>query len=289
MSAPSPVAFGLTTPLIAGLGRLRRRPLVALLPTLVLLLPLLPVLVAIRGVLRAGADVALTELIAGAPKGAAGAVIVRPDAFGIRLLVALAGLLAIAVALVVVAGLVGGAATAGATRPLEALRRAWRAWPVVALSTVLAALIVALAAGAIVAVAVLAGRVRFQLTTVILVVGLGGLAVVVMRLSLWPALALEEGVPLRRAVRRAWTTTRGSAVRLVLAAVVVLVALGLPAWLLGRVVGFVLDRLADAEVLTLSPVAIGLWSLVLVPVAVVVGLVVWGVGARTVALAVRPD
>ncbi|WP_026911265.1 hypothetical protein [Patulibacter minatonensis] len=284
-AAPS-VAFGLTQPLLAGLHRIRRRPGAALLPTLVLLLPLVPVVLAIRGVLRAGADVALTELIAGAPRGAEGAVIVRPDGFGVRLLVLLALLLVVGVAVIVAAGLVVGAATAGSRSAGEGLRRAWAAWPLVALWTVVIALAVAVVAGAVIAVAVLAGRVRFQLTSVVLVLGLGAIAVVLMRLSLWPALALERDVPLRAAVARSWRSTRGNAVRLVLAALVALAAVALPTYLVGLLIGFVLDRLADAEVLALSPVAIGLWSLVLVPVAVVVGAVVWGAGARAVALAV---
>lgn len=290
MPRPSPadaVAFGLTTPLLAGLGRLRRRPGHVLLPVLVLLLPLVPVALAIAGVLRAGADVALTGLIAGAPDGATGAVIGRPDGFGLRMLVALAALLVVGAAIVVAAGLVVGAATAGATSTGDALRRAWRAWPAMTLWTVLAALAVAVVAAAVIAVAILAGRVRFQLTGVVLVAGLGALGVVLVRLSLWPAVALDEGVPLPRALRRAWALTRGSAIRLVLAAVVVLLALALPTGLVWLAVTAVLDALADAEVLELSPVAIGLWALVLVPVAVLVGTVVWGVGARTITAAVQ--
>jgi hypothetical protein len=290
--APAPsvatpaVRFGLTQPLLSGLGRIRRRPGVALLPVLVLLLPLVPIALAVRGVLRAGADVALTELIAGAPRGAAGAVIVRPDGFGIRLLVLLAVLLVVGAAVVVAAGLVSGAATAGATRVGDAVRRAWGAWPLMVLWTVVMSLVALLVVAAVVAVAVLAGRLRFQLTAVVLVAGLGALAVVVLRLSLWPSLAIERDEPLRAAVRRSWSATRGSAVRLVLASAVAAVAVALPTWLVGLAIGFVLHRLADAEVLALSPVAIGLWSLVLVPVAVLVGAVVWGTGARTVALAV---
>ncbi|MDO9409187.1 hypothetical protein [Patulibacter sp.] len=287
MSAPSPapVAFGLTLPLRAGLGRLVRRPLATLLPVLLLLLPVVPVALAVAGVLRAGADVALTELIAGAPADAPGAVIVRPDGFEVRLLIALAALLTVGVALVVAAGLVTGAATAGSRGAGDAVRRAWRAWPGVALVIVLSALAVALVAAGVVAVAVLAGRVRFQLTSVLLTVGLGATAVVVLRLSLWPAVALRDGVGLRRALGASWTATRGSVVRLVLAAVVVVVALALPTGLAWLAITAVLDALADAEVLELSPVAIGLWALVLLPPAVLVGVVVWGVGGRAVLVA----
>lgn len=284
---PDLVAFGLTTPLLAGLRRLRRRPGHVLLPTLVLLLPLVPVALAVAGVLRAGASVALTELIAGAPEGATGAVIVRPDGFGVRMLLALAVLLVVGAALVVAAGLVVGAATAGAAGAGEALRRAWRAWPAMALWTVLAGLAVAAAAAVVVVLALLAGRLRFPLTAVVLVAGLGTIAVALVRLSLWPTVALDEDVPLHRAVGRAWAITRGHVIRLVLASVVVLLALAFPTGLVWLAVTAILDALADAEVLALSPVAIGLWALALVPVAVLVGTVVWGVGARTVAVAAQ--
>ena len=291
MSAPSPapVAFGLTTPLLAGLGRVRRRPLGTLLPALALLLPVVPVAIAILAVLRGGADVAMTELLAGAPEGAAGAVILRPDGHGIRMLVALAALLVVAVALVAVAGLVAGAAASAGGSTGDAVRRAVRAWPATAATVVAGALAVGIAAAVVIAVALLAGRVRFQLTGVVLVLGLGAIAVVLVRLSLGPAIALEDGTGRPAALRQAWSRTRGSGIRLVLASVVVLLAFAVPtavAWLLITVV---LDALARSEVLDLSPVAIGLWSLVLVPAAVLVGTVVWGVGARAVALAVRPQ
>jgi hypothetical protein len=282
----APVAFGLTTPLLAGLRRIVRRPGSTLLPVVVLLLPLVPVVLAIAGVLRAGADVALTELIAGAPADATGAVIVRPDGFGVRLLVALAGLLVIAGGIVAAAGLVAGAATAGSSGPGDALRRAWRAWPGVALSIVLGALVTGVAAAVVVTVAVLAGHLRFQLTGVVLVLGLGALAVVLVRLSLWPAIALADDASLVGALRRAWSGTRGHVIRLVLASVVVVLGLALPTAVVGLVVTGVLDAFADAEVLDLSPVAFGLWSLALVPVAVLLGTVIWGLGARSTAVAI---
>lgn len=284
-----PVAFGLTEPLLLGLRRVARRPAPVLVPVVVLLLPLLPIALAARGVLRAGGDVALTGLIAGAPRRTEGAVILRPDGHGVRLLLVLALLLALAVAVVVTAGLVVGAATHGSDRVREALGRAGRAWPRIAATTVGVALVTALAAGVVVAVAVLAGGVRFQLTPVVLTLGLGALAVAVLRLSLWPALAVAREESHRAALRRAWASTDGHVLRLVLAAVVAAVGLALPTWLVGELVGFVLERLADAELVTLSPVAVGLWSLILVPVAVVVGAAVWGVGARAVALRVDAD
>lgn len=286
---PAPVVFGLTMPLLAGLSSLRRRPATTLLPVLLLLLPVLPVALAVAGVLRAGADVALTELIAGAPADARGAVIVRPDAYEVRLLVALAALLVVAVALVVAAGLVAGAATAGAGGARDAVRRAWRAWPGIALVLVALALVTGVLAAGVVAVAVLAGGVRFQLTSVVLLAGLGTLGVVVLRLSLWPAVALLDGAGLRRALGSSWSATRGSVLRLVLAAVVALLALAAPAGLVWLAVTAGLDALADAEVLDLSPVAIGLWALVATPVAVLAGTVVWGVGARAVLVALRED
>jgi hypothetical protein len=286
--SPAPVAFGLTTPLRAGLGRVRHRPLRALAPVLVLLVPVVPVALAVLAVLRGGADVAMTELLAGAPDDAPGAVILRPDPFGVRMLVALAALLVVALALVAVAGLVAGAAAAGAASTGDAVRRAVRAWPATAATVVAGALAVGVAAAAVIAVALLAGRVRFQLTGVVLVLGLGALAVVLVRLSIGPAIALEDGVARPLALRQAWSRTRGSGIRLVLASVVVLLAFAVPTTVGWALIILVLDALADAEVLELSPVAIGLWALVLVPVAVVVGAVVWGVGARAVALAVRP-
>lgn len=304
-SAPAPVAFGLTEPLVLGLRSVLRRPGPALAPVLVLLLPLLPLAVAIRAVLRAGADEALTGLLAGAPRGAAGAVILRPDGSGVRLLLALAALLAVALAVVATAGLVAGTAGArtagdgpaadgrGATRSgpgtREALGHAVRTWPRVAATTLPAALVALLVVGLVILLAVLAGRLRFQLTAVVLTLGLGAVTVAVLRLSLWPALALAHRESALGALRRSWASTRGHVLRLVLAALVAAVALALPTWLVGLLVGFVLERLADAELLTLSPVAIGWWSLILVPVAVVVGATVWGVGARVVALRVDAD
>ena len=286
-STASPVAFGLTTPLVVGTRRVARRPVRTLLPVLLLLLPLVPLAIAVDGVLGAGASVALTELIAGAPSGAEGAVIVRPDAFGVRMLVALAALLVVGVALVAAAGLTAGAAAAGARGAGEAVRRASGAWPGIALATVGGALVAGLAAAVVVAVALLAGMLRFQLTSVVLVVGLGALAVVLLRLSLGPAVALDEDLSLRGALVRAWALTRGATIRLVLAAVVLLVALAVPTGLLWLAVTGVLDALADAETLELSPVAIGLWALVPVAVAVLVGVAAWGVAARAVAGALR--
>jgi hypothetical protein len=151
---------------------------------------------------------------------------------------------------------------------------------------VLVALVAGAAAAGVIAVAVLAGRVRFQLTTVVLVLGLGALAVVLVRLSLWPAVAAERGASPTAATAAAWRATRGSVIRLVLAAGIVVVALAVPTYVVARLIALVLGALSDAEVLGLSPVAIGLWSLLLVPVALLVGTVVWGAGARAVALAV---
>jgi hypothetical protein len=272
-------------PLRAGLRGVAR-PGTTLLPALVLLLPLLGVAAGVRAVMDAGADAALTGLVAGAPRGATDAVLLRPDAHGVRLLVALAALLVLGAALLVAAGLVAGAATAGASGAGDALRRALRAWPRTALVTVALALAAGAVAAGVIALAVLAGRVRFELTTVVLVLGLGALAVVLVRLSLWPALAAERGASPAAATAAAWRATRGSVIRLVLAAAIVVVALALPTWVLGRLIGLVLGALSDAEVLGLSPVAIGLWSLLFVPVALLVGTVVWGAGARAAALAV---
>lgn len=287
--APSaaPVAFGLTTPLLAGLRRVVRRPGRTLPPVLLLLLPLVPVAVAVVAVLRAGADVALTALLAGAPSGAEGAVIVRPDGFGVRMLVLLAALLVVAAAVVAAAGLAAGAAATGARSAGAAVRGALRVWPGVALVVIAGALLAGVLAAAVVAVALLAGELRFQLTGVVLLAGLGALAVALVRLSLWPAVARDEGLAARVALRRAWALTGGDVVRLTLAALVALVALALPAGVLWLAITAVLDALADAETLELSPVAIGLWALLPVPFTVVLGAAVWGIGARTVAGALR--
>lgn len=281
------VAFGLTTPLVVGLGRVVRRPLRTLLPVLVLLVPLMPLAWAVAAVLRGGADVALTALLAGASAGDAGAVIVRPDGFGVRMLALLAVLLVVGGALVVVAGLVAGAASTRARSVGEAVRTALRAWPGQALLAVAGALVVSAFGSAVVAVALLAGQVRFQLTTVVLVAGLGAIVVALLRSSLAPALAHEEGRSPTVALRRARAVTRGELVRLVLAALVALVALALPTGVVWLVVTAVLDAFSDAETLELSPVAIGLWALAPVPAVVVVGVAAWGVGARALALALR--
>lgn len=286
-SSGGPVSFGLTTPLAAGGRRVLRHPGRALLPVLVLLLPLVPVVVATLAVLDAGASVALTELIAGAPSDARGAVIVRPDGFGVRMLLVLAALVVVGLAVVAAAGLAAGATAGGARGPRGAVRGALRAWPSIVLAAVAGALAAGLAAAVVVAVALLAGALRFQLTGVVLVAGLGALAVVGLRLSLWPSVARDEGLSTRRALARAWALTRGSTIRLVLAAAVLVVAVAVPAGVLWLLVTGVLDALADAEAVELSPVAIGLWALAPVGVLALLGVAAWGVGARAVAHALR--
>lgn len=279
------VAFSLLRPLLGGLGRLRRAPLATLVPVLVLLLPLVPLGFGIDLVLREGGSAALQGLIAGAPRGAPGVLIERPDGAGVVRLVALAVLLVVAVALAVAAGLVGAGSTAqdaarGRGGAGAALRAAWRVWPSIAAILVLQALLLAAAAGVVVLIAVAAGQVRFQLTPVALVVGMVALGFAACRLSLWPAIALDEDRGAVASLARAWRLTRGEPVRVVAALLGLLLAVAVPIALIAKLVSFVLWRLEESELLLLSPQAIELWSWALIPFGLVVAAALWGIGAR---------
>ncbi|WP_320673120.1 hypothetical protein [Patulibacter defluvii] len=279
------VAFSLLRPVAAGIGRVRRAPLATLVPVLVLLLPLVPLGFGIDLVLREGGSAALQGLIAGAPRGAAGALIERPDGGGALRLLALGALLVAAAAVAAAAGLVGAGPTAqDAVRARRgvagAVGAAWRVWPSIAALLVLQALVVAAVAGAVVAVAVAAGQLRFQLTPVVLTVGLGALAAVVCRLSLWPAIALDEDRGAWSAAVRAWRLTGGEAVRTIAALLATVLVVAVPLMLLAKLVSFVLWRLERAELLLLSPQAIELWSWAPLPLGLVVAAALWGLGAR---------
>lgn len=246
---------------------------------LLLLLPVLPIAGAVVLLLRGAAGTALVGLLAGSPADAPGVVVVRPDAAGVRLLLLLYAFAAVAVAFALGAGLLAGAD--GRTRAtLRAAMRRWARW---ALAIAGAGLLLGSAALVAALTAVVAGRLRFQLTGVVLVLGLGPLVVVALRLSLAPAMAAAHGLGVRAAVRRAWAATRGEAARLTLAFAGLLLAVGVPVVVLARLGSAVLDGVAAAELVAVSPLAPGLWSLALVVAGAVAAATLWGLGARAVA------
>jgi hypothetical protein len=282
---PTPaVGFGLAFPLRAGSAAVRARDGGVVPAVLLLLLLVLPIVGALVVLLRGAAGTALVGLLAGSPADAPGVVVVRPDAAGLRMLVLLHALAAVAVAGTLGAGLLAGAGGRTGTT-LRAAARRWARW-VLALAA--AGLLVGLAALVVALTAVVAGRLRFQLTGVVLVLGLGPLLVVALRLSLAPAMAAAHGLGRRAAVRRAWTATRGEAARLTLAFAGLLLAVGIPVAVLARLASAVLDAVAAAGLVAVSPLTPGWWTLALVVAGAVVAATLWGLGARAVADDVGP-
>lgn len=277
--ASAAVGFGLAFPLRAAAGAVRARRGHVVRTVLLLLLPVLPVAAAVALLVRGAAGTALVGLLAGSPADAPGVVVVRPDAAGLRLLLLLYAVAAVAVAFVLGAGLLAGAGGAARTSLGASVRR-WARW---ALVLVGAALLLGSCVLAVALAAAVAGRLRFQLTGVVLVLGLGPLVVVALRLSLAPAMAAAHGLGVRGASRRAWSVTRGEAARLALAAAGLLLAVGVPVVVLARLGAAVLDGAAAAGLVAVSPLAPGLWTVAVVVAGAVVTATLWGLGARAVA------
>lgn len=280
-ASSSPVAFSLVQPLRASFG-LDGRPRVVLWTMLVLLWPL-PFLVAGVGTLVAGAAGAPLQIaLAGFPP--ASQVLVEPptpdewQAFG-----ALVALTVTSAAVLLAAGAIATAVGRTEQRPAAMLRRATRCWPaiVAALAVQLFALCAALSVIAV--IAALAGTVRFQLQTVVLVLGIGAASIVTVRTSLWPAVAVVDRVSPFAAMRRSWTTSEGSTIRLCAAVLALGCAVGLPALVLQWMIGWALAAAADAGALVLSPMAIDLWARTPWVVAGIAAVLLWGAEAPRLA------
>ncbi|MDQ8045093.1 MAG: hypothetical protein AAGC46_11605 [Solirubrobacteraceae bacterium] len=282
-----PVAFSLSAPLGQAVRAARRRPVATLGPVVALLLPLLPLAAGAQFVLENGGSGALQGLIAGAPAGRPGALILRPDTSGWLLLAALVALLTAMIAVIVAAGLTTGAGAAAALvgdRRREernprldlGLGRSLSVWPAMLVALTFQLLVVVVVGAVIVVAAVYAGRIRFQLTSVVELLGLGTLLMWLIRGSLWPATALTEDLPPAAALRRSWEISHGSVLRLLAAALTAALAIGVPALVVRFIVKLVLTALAGQEVIGLSPLAIDLWALVPVPIAIFLISAVWG-------------
>lgn len=282
---PPSVAFSLSAPLLQAARATRHHPAAALAPVLILLLPLVPLVAGIEIVLRGGGSAALQGLIAGAPDDRPGALILRPDLSGWLLLAALAALLLAMVAVVLAAGLVTGAAGARAAALGEerrhasvgaAVREALAVWPAMLVVLVAQLLLAGVFIGGLVFIAVMAGRLQFQLPTVVLTLGLGLLLVGAVRASLWPAIAIAENRAPLASLTRSWALTRKDVARLLGAALAAFLFVVVPAAIVQMVVKAILTALAGAEIIDLSPLAIDLWALLPLPVAVFLLSALWG-------------
>lgn len=279
--SPSPVAFSTLEPVRAPTAFARQHPMRFAAPVAVLLLPL-PLLGAVAWSLATGpAGAPLQVALAGFPAPAS--LLLEPlDAADWR---AFAALLVVGVAMVTTvaaAGLVGGAA-ARSREPRQSLEMAIRRWPSLALLLFAQILVLAVALASVMTIAWCAGQLRFQLQTVVLLVGCGALSVVAVRLSLWPAFVLDRGLSPFAAIRRSWTRSRGSATRLVAAAFGVLATAALIAVAAQKLTALVLTELADAGAIGLSPLTIDLWSLLPWPIVAITGAAVWGHAAPSLA------
>lgn len=291
MSSPPPqVAFSLAAPLAQVVRETRRRPLATLVPVLVLLLPLVPLVLGIEYVLAEGGSSALQGLIGGAPEGRPGTLILRPDTRGWLLLAALGALLVAVVAVILASGLVAGAATAEEPRARlrHTLPRALAVWPAMLVLIAVQLVVVGVLAAAVGLAAYYAGQeIQWQLPTPVSVVGLALLLILMVRLSLWPAAALAEGLGPFRAMRRSWVVTRGSVSRVLGAGLAALLLIFVPALILRAVVKFVLTALAWQEVIDLSPLAIDLWGFAPFPIAIFLLSAFWGREAPLLHAALR--
>ncbi|MDO9356065.1 MAG: hypothetical protein Q7T55_20370 [Solirubrobacteraceae bacterium] len=281
---PSQVAFSLSAPLMQVVRSTRRHPVSTLAPAALMLLPLIPLVLGVEVVLRGGGSSALQGLIAGAPVGRPGALILRPDTGGWVLLGALAALLATMLAVVVAAGLVTGAAGASPT-PIrgrrgpsvaDTIKNAFAVWPAMLAVLVIQFVAVAVAAACIGVVAVYAGKVQFQLPTVILTLGLGWILILLVRASLWPAIALAENRPAFSSLVRSFRLSHGHVARILGAALAAFLLVFVPVALLQVLIKALLTMLAGQELIDLSPLAIDLWALVPVPVGVLLLSTLWG-------------
>ena len=273
------VAFSLSAPLAAAARTVFGAPRRAFVPALVLLLPLIPLLAGVAYVLREGGSADLQGWIAGAPAGSPNVLIAEPGTDGQLRLAALGALLVGVLSTVVAAGLVSGAAARGERylpRPRPGIRRTVAEWPSLLVALTVQLLLVAVVVAGLVVLADLAGGVRFQFGTVVLVVGLLPLAIALVRASLWPALAVRDGAPAWRALRDSWRLLHGSVVRLCFAAAYAAICVVVPALVLRWLIDLGLTALADAGVIALSPIAIDLWALLPIPVGALVLVVLWG-------------
>ncbi len=281
---PPPVAFSLSAPFAHAAKATRRHPALALIPVLVLLLPLIPLAGGVRLVLSEGGSSALQGLIAGAPDGQPGALILRPDLEGWLLLAALAALLATMLAVILAAGLVAGA-TGATTTPVrgrrgpsvpDTVREAVAVWPAMLVMLVLQLLLVTAVGAGVIVAATYAGRLQFQLPAVVLTLGFGMLLITLIRASLWPAIGVAEASPPLRSLRRSWVLSHKSVSRLIGAAITAFLAVMIPAAVVHTVIKVLLTQLAGQEVIGLSPLAIDLWALLPAPFAVFALSALWG-------------
>ena len=272
-----PVAFSTAEPLCAPAAALRRRPARLALPVLVLLWPL-PLFVAAAGRLVDGPAGAPLQIAQAGFPSASELLLQAPSTGDWRAFVALVVVGVATVATIVAAGLVGGAA-AHASSVRESLALAARRWPGVAAVLFAQLVCLAMAATVVIAAAWLAGQVRFQLQTVVLLLGFGALGVVAIRASLWPGLVVGGGRRLLGSAASSWVLTRGSATRLVAAACgVAAVAAGLTAVLRWATTA-VLTALADAGRIVASPVTIDLAALLWFPLGLLGAVAAWGYAA----------
>lgn len=281
---PPPVAFSLSAPLAQVARTTFQKPVATLGPVVVLLLPLLPLAAGAQYILNNGGSGALQGVLAGAPGERAGALILRPDVDGWLRLAALAVLMTVIVAVIASAGLTTGAL--GRRRdgrpaeerrsPLSNIGRTLAIWPAMLVAMTVQLLLVGIGGAVVIVAAAYAGHLRFQFTSVIEVFGLGTLLIWVIRGSLWPATALLEDLTPLGALRRSWEISHGSVMRLLGSALYVVLVIGVPALVVRWILKLALTVLANHEVIGLSPLAIDLWALLPVPIAIFLITALWG-------------